>query len=139
MILPRPLRLAVCTAALTLASLSPLRAAEPLSEADSKFMTLYDQVQKALVMNNLEGVKTAAHALPDGAGADVEKAKDIKAARTAFGPLSEKAIKIAANDPEYHVFNCPMVNKDWVQRSNKIANPYMGADMLTCGVEKKKP
>ncbi len=119
-------------------ALSPLagRAAE-LSEADSKFMVIYEQLLKALVNENLNAAKDAAHALPNEAGADVLKSGDLKAARDAFVPLSAQAEKIVAGNPTYHVFYCPMVKHDWVQQSASIANPYMGKEMLTCGVEKK--
>lgn len=113
-----------------------LRAAE-LSEADSKFMVIYEQLLKALVNENLNAAKDAAHALPSEAGADVLKAGDLKAARDAFVPLSAQAEKIVAGNPDYHVFYCPMAKHDWVQQTATIANPYMGRDMLTCGVEKK--
>ena len=119
-----------------LASPLALRAA-PLPEADAKFMTLYEQVLKALVNDNLNAAKDAAHALPDEAGQGVLKAGDLKAAREAFVPLSDRAEKIVAGNSDYHVFYCPMVKHDWVQSSTSIANPYMGKDMLTCGVEKK--
>ncbi len=113
-----------------------LRAAE-LSEADSKFMVIYEQLLKALVNENLNAAKDAAHALPNEAGADVLKSSDLKGAREAFVALSDQAEKIVAGNPAYHVFYCPMVKHDWVEQSTTIANPYMGRDMLTCGVEKK--
>ena len=116
---------------------APARAAQPLSDADSKFMVLYEQVLKGFVQSNLQAAKDAAHALPNGEGKDIEDAKDLKEARNAFATLSQHAEKIVAGNPQYHVFNCPMVNKDWVQSQTTIANPYLGADMLTCGVEKK--
>ena len=31
-----------------------------------------------------------------------------------------------------------MLKKDWVQTSDKIANPYGGAGMITCGEIKDK-
>ncbi len=125
-------------AALLALAAAPLRAA-PLSEADDKFMTIYEQIQKGLVQSNLNVAKDAAHALAGGEGDAVQNAKDLKAAREAFATLSQHAEKIVAGNPDFHVFNCPMVNKDWVQRTTAIANPYLGADMLTCGVEKKNP
>lgn len=133
-----PLRswLALFCGAAFLASPLALRAAE-LSDADSKFMTIYEQVLKALVNENLNAAKDAAHALPDEAGADILKSSDLKAARAAFVPLSDRAEKIVAGNPDYHVFYCPMYKHDWVQKTTAVANPYMGKDMLTCGVEKK--
>ena len=120
------------------AAVAPARAAQPLSDADMKFMTIYEQIQKGLVTNNLNVAKDAAHALANSEGDPIKNAKDIKEARSAFATLSQHAEKIVAGNPQYHVFNCPMVNKDWVQSTTTVANPYLGADMLTCGVEKKK-
>ena len=119
------------------AAVTPARAMQPMSDADSKFMVLYEQVLKGFVQSNLQVAKDAAHALPNGEGKDIENAKDLKEGRAAFATLSQHAEKIVAGNPTFHVFNCPMVNKDWVQSSTTVANPYLGADMLTCGVEKK--
>lgn len=118
-------------------SVSDLCAAEPPNADAGKFLVPYEQVLKALVDDNLDAAKQAAHTLPNGAGADLENAKDLKAARDAFATLSQTAEKLAAGVPGYHVFYCPMAKKDWVQQTTAIANPYEGKDMLTCGVEKK--
>ncbi len=118
-------------------SASGLRAAEPPNADAGKFLVPYEQVLKALVDDNLAAAQQAAHALPDGAGADLENAKDLKAARTAFATISQTAEKLAIGVPGYHVFYCPMAKKDWVQQSTAVANPYEGKEMLTCGVEKK--
>ena len=111
--------------------------AAALSEEDAKFMTIYEQVQKALIQDNLNAAKDAAHALANEQGAGILKAADLKTARDAFADLSKTAEQKVAGNPDYHVFYCPMVKRDWVQASTSIANPYMGKDMLTCGVEKK--
>ena len=113
-----------------------LRAAEPPSADAEKFLVPYEQLLKALVEENLNAAKDAAHALPNGAGDKVQNANDLKAARDAFADLSVTAEKMVAGQPGYHVFYCPMAKKDWVQQSTEVANPYMGKDMLTCGVEK---
>ena len=141
--LRRSLALGSLLAALATAPLG-VRAAQPLSDDDVKFLTLYEQVMKGLVTDNLDIAKDAAKALPAGDGADLVNAKDLKGAREAFAVLSNRAEKIVVGQPDFHVYHCPMVNKDWVQRSTTptagataIANPYMGKEMLTCGVEKK--
>jgi len=54
-------------------------------------------------------------------------------ARAAFEKLSAKAKELAAGQSGYHVYHCPMLNKDWVQTSNSVANPYGGKDMVSCG------
>ena len=118
-------------------SASNLLAADPPSPDAEKFLIPYEQVLKALVQEDLPAAKEAAHTLPNGAGSDLENAKDLKAARDAFAAISQTAEKKAAGVPGYHVFYCPMAKKDWVQQSTTVANPYEGKDMLTCGVEKK--
>ena len=116
---------------------SNLLAAEPPNPDAEKFLVPYEQVLKALVDDNLEAAKGAAHTLPNGAGNDLENSKDLKAARAAFATISQTAEKMAAGVPGYHVFYCPMAKKDWVQQTTTVANPYEGKEMLTCGVEKK--
>ena len=120
-------------------SASSLLAADPPNPDAEKFLIPYEQVLKALVQEDLPAAKQAAHTLPDNAGSDIENAKDLKAARDAFHKVSETAVKMAGGVPGYHVFYCPMTkgNWTWVQQTTSIANPYMGKDMLTCGVEKK--
>ena len=66
-------------------------------------------------------------------------AKDLAAARRAFGEVSRFLIAIAAADDElragWHVFACPMTETfpKWMQRSPQLVNPYMGKAMSTCG------
>ena len=68
------------------------------------------------------------------------KAKDLKAAREAFKPLSTSLIKYLADNKagkgKYHEAYCPMVKASWLQAEKDIKNPYMGKSMLTCGVLK---
>lgn len=113
-------------------------AADP-SAADKSFLTAYTQAGNALAADDLTGAKRAAAGglagEPDGSA--LANAADLAAARDAFGRLSVKAGTLAKGQPGYHVFNCPMAKKDWVQTSPKLANPYYGKEMLTCGVEKK--
>ena len=89
--------------------------AAPLSADDEKFMTLYEQVQKALVEDNLNAAKDAAHALPNSMGQGILNAPDLKDARAAFWNLSKTAEQKVAGQPDWHVFYCPMAKKDWVQ------------------------
>lgn len=71
------------------------------------------------------------------------QAKDIAAARLAFGEVSRVLIAHLSQLPEYkktlHVFECPMAKgfRQWVQSSEEMMNPYMGKKMLKCGFEKK--
>ena len=68
------------------------------------------------------------------------KAKDLKAAREAFKPLSTSLIKYLADNKAgkglYHEAYCPMANASWLQTAKSITNPYMGKAMLTCGTLK---
>ena len=66
-------------------------------------------------------------------------AKDIKSLRTAFKPLSEEVAKMEI-PAGFAVAFCPMFENGarWVQKGDKIANPYYGKAMSTCGSIEKK-
>ena len=70
-------------------------------------------------------------------------AADLGAARTAFSQLSDAVIafsestKAEAGDG-VHAMYCPMAKKQWLQKGEKVSNPYYGKSMLTCGEKKKK-
>ena len=110
--------------------------ASNLSDQDKKFLTAYGKAHDALVADDLAGVRKAGADL-DPHGADLSKSKSLDEARAAFGTLSDKAVKLAAGQSGYHVAHCPMKNKDWVQTSTTIANPYGGKEMVSCGEIKK--
>ena len=65
------------------------------------------------------------------------QAKDLKAARAAFKPLSASLVKYLADNKAgvgtYHEAYCPMVKASWLQTGKAIKNPYMGKQMLSCG------
>ncbi len=72
----------------------------------------------------------------------LEAAKDIAAARTAFGEVSAALVTYAEKTKsdlgaDLRVAYCPMVNKSWLQKDKEIKNPYYGASMLSCGSFKK--
>ena len=107
-----------------------------LSDQDKQFLTAYGKAHDALVADDLASAKKVATDLgPDGA--DLSKSKSFDEARAAFGKLSDKAVKLAAGQSGYYVAHCPMKNKDWVQTSTTIANPYGGKEMISCGEIKK--
>jgi hypothetical protein len=110
--------------------------AAALSDQDRQFLTAYGKVHDALVVDDLDGAKQAAADLGP-AGADLSKSKSLDEARSAFGKLTDKAVKLAAGKSGYYVAHCPMKNKDWVQTSTTIANPYGGKEMVSCGAIKK--
>ncbi|SRR6266478_5837708 len=107
-----------------------------LSDQDKQFLTAYGKAHDGLVADDLGGAKKAGTDLgPEGA--DLSKSKSLDEARAAFGKLSDKAAKLATGQSGYHVAHCPMLNKDWVQTSTVIANPYGGKGMISCGEIKK--
>ena len=107
-----------------------------LSDKDKQFLVAYDKVHTALVADDLSGAKAAAADLGD-AGTELAKSNSLKEARAAFEKLSAQAKQLAAGQPGYHVFHCPMLKKDWVQTSTTTANPYGGKDMVSCGEMQK--
>jgi len=110
--------------------------AAPLSETDKQFLGRYEKVRSALAADDLGAAKTAAGDLGDE-GAELTKSNSLKDARAAFEKLSDKAKQLAAGQSGFYVAHCPMLKKDWVQISEKIANPYGGKEMVTCGEIKK--
>ncbi len=66
-------------------------------------------------------------------------AEDLAALRKQFGEVSKEIVALVAEMPALqegrHVFVCPMAQgyQKWVQREEKMANPYMGKKMLECG------
>src|SRR5213080_4284224 len=64
-------------------------------------------------------------------------ANSLQEARSAFEKLSGRAKTMIAGQSGYYVAHCPMLNKDWVQTSTTISNPYGGKDMVSCGEIKK--
>lgn len=116
----------------------------------------YFRIQTALSDDKTDGVKADAAAIETaaaGLGAagtpiaaaakQLAAAPDLGAARVAFGALSDAIVsyaestKIATGD-DVHVMFCPMVNKQWMQKGERVSNPYYGKSMLTCGEKKKK-
>jgi hypothetical protein len=115
---------------------SALTQAAPLSETDKQFLARYEKVHSALAADDLSAAKTTAGDLGEE-GAVLAKSSSLKEARAAFEKLSDKAKQLVTGQSGYYVVNCPMLKKDWVQTSEKIANPYGGKEMVTCGEIKK--
>jgi membrane fusion protein, copper/silver efflux system len=69
--------------------------------------------------------------------------KNLDERRKPFKPLSEAMIRlIRARRPSETLFltHCPMVpggGGDWLAKSEQIANPYFGSQMLRCGTVKE--
>ena len=73
-----------------------------------------------------------------GGAKKLAAAKDIAAARTAFGEVSTALAAYAEKTksgfgPDVRLAYCPMANKPWLTKDKAIRNPYYGAAMLTCG------
>ena len=115
----------------------------------------YLRIQAALAFDKTTGVKQDATAIAQaaaqagatgrtlaGAALKLERAGDLKAARAAFGELSDALIAHAkasgATTPTgVKQMFCPMVNKPWLQKGDAIKNPYYGSEMLDCGEVRK--
>jgi Protein of unknown function (DUF3347). len=122
--------------AIAFGMIASLVQAANLSDQDKKFLTSYERIHVALVADDLASAKAAATELGDS-GSDIAKANSLKDARAGFEKLSARAKTIAAGESGYHVAHCPMLNKDWVQTSTTVSNPYGGKDMVSCGEIKK--
>jgi len=74
---------------------------------------------------------------------DLSNAKDIKAARNGFNPLSERLITFYSKGgngdlpDSLYVFRCPMAfsfkGAKWLQSKKGTENPYFGSSMFSCG------
>lgn len=114
--------------------------------ADTTLFSKYEAVRQGLLKEKLADVQSGAKALAAEskdnaavakAATAVANAKDLKAAREAFGALSDEMIKVrnAAGGDRPSIGFCPMVNKSWLQAKGEIGNPYDSA-MAKCGVLK---
>lgn len=128
-------------ALLTLLSAGALSAgalsAADLAPADRDFLTKYEPLRAALAADDLAAAKKAAADVPDPEAPKLAAAADLAAARNEFVALSARAVKLARTTTGYYVIHCPMANKDWVQPTKAVSNPYEGKEMLTCGVVRK--
>lgn len=134
-----------------------LAVAQRVSAADlpAALIDPYLQVQVALSSDQFNGIAGQAQAIEKAAtalGKDAEAivttskklgaAKDLAAARTAFGEVSDAiesyATKTKSTYPAgVRVAYCPMADKPWLTKDKEIRNPYYGAAMSTCGSFKK--
>ena len=129
-----------------------LRAGDPLLT----MLDPYFRIQASLSDDKTEGVTAEAKAIATAAkamgepGVPIAKAADVLAhatdlgaARTAFSQLSDAVIAFSESTKAeagegVHAMYCPMANKQWMQKGEKVSNPYYGKSMLTCGEKKKK-
>ena|ERR1700682_4767716 len=124
------------TTAIAVTAIAFTARATELADKDKQFLAGYEKIHIALAADDLATAKSAAKELGEE-GAEISKAASLKDARASFEKLSSRAKTLLAGQTGYYVAHCPMLNKDWVQISDKIANPYAGKEMATCGEIKK--
>ncbi len=126
-----------------------------LMEPVKSVLDHYVLIQTELTKDSVKGLDEHANAIAKAVKGDdmkmlsldvakqaetLAKAKDLKAAREAFKPLSASLVKYLADSKAgkgtYHEVYCPMVKASWLQKETDIKNPYMGKAMLTCGTLK---
>ena len=126
------------------------------SDAMKAIVGSYLELHARLSTDKIDGLKAPAAALAaraetlGEAGAAMAKAAkvvgeatDLKAARDAFGALSDAVVAAAKAEGwkdlgDVKLAYCPMARRSWLQKDEKIRNPYYGSAMLECG-EFKKP
>jgi len=121
---------------------------EPVKSVLNHYLTIQTNLANDSVQGLDEHAKAIATAvkgdtmkmLPPGVAAQAEtlaQAKDLKAARAAFKPLSASLVKYLADKKAgkgvYHEVYCPMADANWLQTGKEIRNPYYGKEMLDCG------
>jgi hypothetical protein len=132
---------------------APTRAvnrAAPRPAVPAAIVTPYLRIHEALSADRVEGVKAHAEAIAAAASklasggpvvvavaGSLQRATDLPAARTAFATLTDVLLGGAqflnTELEDIHVAYCPMARKYWLQRGEKIQNPYHGQQMLECG------
>ena len=109
----------------------------------------YLHIQVALANDSTDGVAEAARTIAaeaagmgepaaaiGAAAAALAETADLQSARDAFGPLSDALIVYGPGRVgfgELRLAYCPMVDKEWLQATSEIRNPFYGSMMLTCG------
>jgi protein SCO1 len=127
------------------------RPAGPASARLTPIVDHYLRIQQALHADAIEGIQKEAGAIAAEAaklgtrGASIRSAAgklqrvaDVKAARAGFGLLSDAIIRYAKDrnadvGEDIEVAYCPMARKYWLQKGEKVQNPYHGKAMSECG------
>src|SRR6266700_942245 len=130
--------------ALPLAAISAedKKADDALMEPVKSVLDHYLKIQGELAKDSIKGVDEHAAGSDKAVKGDALKmlspdvpkqadtlaqAKDLKAARAAFKPLSASLVKYLANSKAgigtYHEAYCPMVKASWLQTGKAIKNP----------------
>ena len=145
-------RVAVAAAICLVSAATALQA----SEAMKAIVGSYLEIQAQLATDKIDGIKapaaaiaSRAEALGDGWRSDREGGEGRRRSRRPQGRargvrgLSDAVIAAAKAEGwkdlgDTKLAFCPMVKRSWLQKDEKIRNPYFGSTMLECG-EFKKP
>ena len=111
----------------------------------------YLRIQQALTVDRLDGISNDAQSIAtaasklgsdggsiEAAASELLQASDLKSARAAFGALSDAIVTVAKTSgqgygKDVRLAYCPMVRKHWLQKGDKVQNPFFGAKMSDCG------
>jgi Cu(I)/Ag(I) efflux system membrane fusion protein len=132
---------------LILAGLSLAGENLPAGEKPGSLWQPYLSAQSALAEDNYRAARGAVQLLAQRSDGELRELADKAAAATniedlrhAFKPLSEKMSELKRPEDINLVF-CPMADGNkgahWLQKGDKVMNPYFGASMLHCGVIKE--
>jgi hypothetical protein len=67
-------------------------------------------------------------------GTDLEDSRAAyKALSKSFVPMVEAMYQKKDTDPNWVVMHCDMAKANWIQADGKVANPFFGSKMPTCG------
>ncbi len=135
----------------------PKEQTDALMEPVKSVFDNYLKIESALANDSIEGVASNASAIASAVRGDsmkmlspeiaaqadaLAKTKDLASARAVFKRLS-KSLTQYLNDHNisaaYVEVYCPMAKASWLQKDEKVNNPYMNASMRGCGEIQKKP
>lgn len=105
----------------------------PLTEADQQFLAAYERIRAALAADDLPLLSAAVANLGEESDRRLIPTNTLADARAGFSRLGIRALSLAAARPGFFVIHCPMAQQSWVQTDARVANPYYGPSMLTCG------
>lgn len=109
--------------------------ADKTSKAALDFVKIAGMIDaKILSEGNINSLRKDASAISDS--------RNIQKQREYFTNLSDNMIELSrkfkvANNSVFIQY-CPMADASWLSNEKKIANPYYGSSMLTCGSVKSE-
>jgi protein SCO1/2 len=145
-------RVAAATPAAAVAAATPAQPSSTRAGVDLKpIVDRYLRIQQALHTDTIEGIGNEARLIAveaaklGASGASIQAAAgtlqqvaDVKVARAGFGALSDAIITYAKQQnagvgDDVKAAYCPMARKYWLQKGEKVQNPYYGKAMSECG------